>query len=275
MSASIDRIKDRIRKLFNLASNDAAAEGEIAAALKAASELMLAHQLSEDDVAAAPEDLRTPEEIAADTKYDTAKSWADSSRVPRWQGTLANAVAEFFGTVRVYHDHPQLRRNAAGFAQNDGQKVCGFVFCGPADDAQLAAELHQEVVLTCATAAKLRFGGKLMKGPGRDYCDGFASGLYSQVADAAKAAREVEEAPKLNGATTGQRCTALTVVRAGDIALAKQQRAKEWLRKEKGIQLGSSSGYGRSVKDDGAYQQGKADGRSQSLTKNRPARIGA
>lgn len=269
MSANIDKIKDRIRKLFNLASNDAAADGEINNALKAARELMLAHQLSEDDVEAEPDDLRSPAEIAADTEYGTAKTWGNSRRAPNWQGSLGQAVAEFIGTVKMYHDNPEIHRKPSGIVANDGEPVTGWVFYGPHDDAVLASELHQELLLTCATTAKLRFGGKLMTGPGRDYCDGFARGLLDKVYAARRDVSQ-DATPKL----AGVQCTALSVVRAGDIALAKVKRAGDWLKKEKGIHLRQTSGYGREVGDYGAYQQGKTDGGSQSLTKDRTARIG-
>lgn len=266
---NIERIKERIRKLFNLASNDAAAEGEITNALKAAHELMLAHQLSEDDVAAEEQDLRTPEQIAADTEYGTARSWADTSRVPRWQGVLATAVMDFIGTVGCYCHRPEIRRDERGFVLHDGEAVSSYVFFGPEDDARLASELHAELVLTCAATAKLRYGGKLMKGEGRDYCDGFASGLCDKIHNAKV---EVGRAaiPKLEG----KQCTALAIVRAGDIAIAKRKRAVKWLRETRGVRLGSAGGGGRDIGNYSAFRQGHADGGSQTLSKQRIARIG-
>lgn len=269
MSADISKIKDRVRKLLNLAADDGAAEGEIDNALRAARRLMLNHQLSEDDVTAPPEDLRTPEQIAADTQYGTAKSWSDSSRVPAWHGRLAASVARFLATVDVYQDHPAVGRRPSGIVMFDGRPVAGWVFFGPHDDCVLASELHQELLLTCATTAKLKYGGSLMKGAGRDYCDGFANGLYEKLISADEAVA-AEKTPKLEG----PQCTALSVVRATDIAKAKKERANKWIRKEQGLNLRSQSRASRSVGNSGAYSQGKSDGASQSLTKTRTARIG-
>ena len=247
--ADISKIKDRVRKLLNLAADDGAAEGEIDNALRAARRLMLDHQLSEDDVSAPEEDLRTPEQIAADTKYGTAKSWSNASRVPSWQGTLAQAVAKFIATVDVYHDHPAVMRMPSGIVKHDGLPVVGWVFYGPHDDCVLASELHQELLLACATTAKLKYGGALMTGPGRDYCDGFAQGLYEKVKQATIDV-EAGKTPKLEG----PQCNALSIVRATNIAKAKQDFANKWL-------------------DSGAYSQGKSDGSSQSLSRSRTARI--
>lgn len=98
--SDIGKIKERIRKLLNLAADDGAAEGEIDNALRAARRLMLQHQIGEDDVAAAPEQLKTPEQIAADTSYGTAKSWGAPGRAPAWIGQLAMAVAAIWMSRR-------------------------------------------------------------------------------------------------------------------------------------------------------------------------------
>jgi len=264
----INRIKDRIRKLLNLAADDGAAEGEIDNALRAARQLMLANQLSEDDVTAAPEDLRTPEEIAADATYGTAKSWGDAEREPLWKGCLARVVAEFMGTVQCYHDSPKVLRKATGIVANDGLPVSGWVFYGPAEDCVLAAELHTELLMTCAATAKLKYGGTLLKGPGRDYCDGFVSGLRDKVY-----ASQKED--KIAGAIVDD-CRTLSVVdqqRARDIAVAKIFRGSEWLKKEKGVMLRSGSGRGRDIGNSDAYGQGQSDGGSQTMSKTRTAKI--
>lgn len=274
MSADIGRIKDRIRKLLNLAADDGAAEGEIDNALRAARQLMLAHQLSEDDVTAPVEDLRTPEQIAADTEYGRDKSWASSPRLMQWQTMLAQTVCKFLGTVQVYRDTAKVHHKPSGVVANDGEPVRGWVFYGPRDDSILAAELHQELLMTCATAAKLKYGGALVTGPGRDYCDGFAIGLANKVFEAQQAMEQ--EAAKITGALQSD-CRTLSVVdvaRAGAIAVAKQGRASEWLKEKAGVRLRTSGGYGRQVGDSGAYETGKSDGRSQTLTKTRTARIG-
>lgn len=265
-----EKAKARIRKLFNLAANDAATEGEIAAALEAARHLLLANQLTEDEVRADEvQDTRTPAEIAASTEYGTAQSFADSSRAPRWQGTLAVSVAEFLGTVGVYRNGNERRVSAAGFAMNDGKPVMNWMFYGPAEDCLLAAELHQELLLTCATTAKLRYGGGLVRGDARDYCDGFASGLYQAVkASQAKVART----GLLNH--EGGQGGALICVRANSLIDAKRQRATTWLAESQGVKLARrGGGRGRAIGNSGAYNQGRADGASQSLSKARTPKL--
>lgn len=267
--ADIDKIKDRVRKLLNLAADDGAAEGEIDNALRAARRLMLNHQLSEDDVATAAEDLRTPEQVAADTKYGCSSSWTNTSRPPSWNGKLAMAVANFIGTVKVYREPPRQRRRDSGIVMHQGKPVSSWTFYGPADDCELAVQLHEELILTCATTATLKFGGNTFAGNARDYCDGFATGLAERIRESQAAVAKEEPA-----AISGSTCRALSIVRATDIALAKRKRADEWLKEECGVKLGKSSGSSRSIGNSGAYQTGRADGSSQSLSKSRAARIG-
>lgn len=274
--SDLNRIKERIRKLLNLAADDGAAEGEIENALRTAREMMLAHQLDEDEVTLPPEDLRTPEEIAAATEYGTARSWADMSRPPQWMATLAVAVAEFVGTVHVYNNHPERQVLPSGIVKHDGRRVKSWEFYGPADDVAFAVELHQELILAAASTAKLKWGGGLARGEASEYCFGFASGLYDKV----MAAKKVEEvAPALPGRTQdvlSQQTCALTIVRATDIMQAKREQAIEWLHKKAGWRPSGKyrSGGSRSIHNDRAYSQGRADGASQSLTRSRVARIG-
>lgn len=268
--ADKDKVKARIRKLFNLASNDAATEGEVAAALEAARQLLLANQLSEDEIRDDEVvDTRTPQEIAANAEYGTAKSFSTSSRAPRWQGQLAMGVAEFVGTVGVYKNSRDERRvSAVGFAMHGGQCVTNWVFYGPAEDCLLAAELHQELILTCATAAQLRYGGGVVRGDSRDYCDGFASGLYAAV-------KESQASVSRTGLLThdaGQ-CGALVCVRATSIIEAKREQSDKWLAKSQGIKLRTRTVRGRSVGNRDAYHQGKADGRSQTMSKTRAPKL--
>jgi hypothetical protein len=266
--ADIDKIKDRIRKLLNLAADDGAAEGEIDNALRAARRLMLQHQLSEDDVAATPEDLRTPEQIAADTQYGRSSSWTNTGRPPSWNGQLAMAIADFIGTVKVYREHPRQRRRLSGIVMYGGKEVSSWTFYGPADDCELAAQLHEELMLTCATTATLKFGGSTFAGNARDYCDGFARGLWDKIKAAQQAVSKEQPA-----AIAGQTCTALSIVRATDIALAKRKRADEWLQQECGVKLATSRRRGRSIGNGDAYRQGRVDGAAQSLSRTRAARI--
>lgn len=276
--ADIESIKNRIRKMLRLAADDGAAEGEIQTALEGAQYLLARHQLDQDEVMAEgqeqPADLRSPEEIARDCEYGRTASFSTIGRAPQWQDWLASAVAKFLGTVQTYKAPDSRYTKPTGIVANDGKPVTSWVFYGPCDDCEFARDLHQELMLACAATAKLKFGGGIVKGPARDYCDGFAMGLYRKIEESQKA---METDPLRISSATAPQSTALTVIdlkRSGEIIVAKREQASDWLQQSTGIKLRTRSTKSRWVRDTGAYNAGRADGASQTLT-GRAKRIGS
>jgi hypothetical protein len=240
MSDTVDNVKARIRKLLNLAENDAATEGEVANAVAFAQRLMAEHHLSEH-------------EVRQDCQPNAHAVMADLEKLASWERTLGSFVAKLIGSVGVYLNGTVRVRTAAGTLLYDskGQPVeRGSVkFYGEAEEVRLACQLYTDLGLTIAAMARLQFGG-VFRGEGRSYADGFVAGLYTKLSTAEKLAAGDNKALAL-------RCTA--------IVQAKKQHAAAWL-KGQGVKLGSASRSGGREHHRGAYEQGKQDGAAQGVS---------
>ncbi len=245
------KIHDQIRRLLNLAADDAASEGEIANALKFASNLMARHQIDESECTG---DLA--DERAAMT---AAHAYGGTSKAAVWEGSLAMFVADFCG-CGVYRDHPAPKRTPAGILiGGDSRHFARHRFYGLADSVEMAIGTYQELRETVAAMAKLRYGG-VYRGPGRNYCEGFAAGLRSQIKKA------VESDPDSQA----------LAIRAGAIVRQNQADAKNWLATSEGIHLQTRSVSRRgTTHDHGAYGQGQSDGARASVGGTRTPRIGS
>jgi len=247
MSDTVDNVKARIRKLLNLAENDAATEGEVANAVAFAQRLMAEHHLSEH-------------EVRQDCQPNAHAVMADLEKLASWERTLGSFVAKLIGSVGVYLNGTVRVRTAAGTLLYDskGQPVeRGSVkFYGEAEEVRLACQLYTDLGLTIAAMARLQFGG-VFRGEGRSYADGFVAGLYTKLSTAEKLAAGDNKALAL-------RCTA--------IVQAKKQHAAAWL-KGQGVKLGSASRSGGREHHRGAYEQGKQDGAAQGVSVTRRGKL--
>jgi hypothetical protein len=261
MSDTVDNVKARIRKLLNLAENDAATEGEVANAVAFAQRLMAEHHLSEHEVR---QDCQpNAHAVMADLEKLAMlqmAAYGQGEKLASWERTLGSFVAKLIGSVGVYLNGTVRVRTAAGTLLYDskGQPVeRGSVkFYGEAEEVRLACQLYTDLGLTIAAMARLQFGG-VFRGEGRSYADGFVAGLYTKLSTAEKLAAGDNKALAL-------RCTA--------IVQAKKQHAAAWL-KGQGVKLGSASRSGGREHHRGAYEQGKQDGAAQGVSVTRRGKL--
>jgi len=229
------KVKDRVRKLLNLAENDAASEGEIQNAMRAAQAYM-------DEYHIEREDLR--EDDAKPVEMREGQAYGGSANVARWEGWLSLAVSNVVGTVGVYSGK-STRRN--GF----NVKTCGtFTFYGPAEDVRIACELFEEMVGVISTMAAGLYSG-VYRGEGRSYCEGFSLELHR---------RTVQQ-----GKQRSEKCTAI-VVRG-------QAVARHWLERVAGVKLRSRGVGGGGKHHDSAHENGRSDGRSAEFGAKRRGKI--
>ena len=218
--SQIDKVKDRIRKLLNLAENDAASEGEINNAINFAQRLMQEHHLTKDDVHAAA----AAEEVAEMMKQ---AAYTTGAKASPWEAGLASFVAKMIGSVGVYTGGVETAKTTHGTTMFDAKgkpmSRSTYVFYGEAEEVRLATELYYDLSRTIAAMARMRYGGAL-RGDGRDYGLGFVSGLASQLAAAATAAK-----------AESTESTALAV-RCAAIVHQKKAAASTWLSSQ-GINL--------------------------------------
>lgn len=246
-------IKDRIRKLLNVAKDDAATEGEIDNALRFAQAMMERHHLDEFDLAEEPEDQWKAVEAAVKDRVFVSIGKAFHA----WENHLAVFCSEFVGGVGVYRDcdKSKLARNHRGIAmlneQEEPYKAVRFCFYGIAEDAMMAAELFHELWLTIRSMSRLRWGTIYTKDGGY-YAQGFVSGLHGKL--------KINQAEQKKIVQSSNDSRALILIaRRTDLVERKKKAATEWLETT-GIKLKKGSGTSGANGSHQAWQEGFDDG---------------
>ena len=98
--------------------------------------------------------------------------------------------------------------------------------------------------------AKLKWGGAL-RGPGREYAEGFVEGLHNKLAQ--------------SRITNNPETTAI-IVRGDEIARQKRLKASHWLRSEKGLLLGRNKRSFHGQHNDEARRDGRNDGANMKVS---------
>lgn len=236
--ADLDKVKDRIRKLLNVAENDAASQGEIDNAVRAARNMMHAFNLEEDDCTLQDE---------PSNEKDVASAPTTGGKVTRWEGHLARVVCDLVGGVSCYQNS-----GGTGKIRNGKYTTFGsFCFYGRADLAKLAADTYEELCATVATMGRLKYRG-WFRGDGAVYCQGFVSGLAQQIRKADEEAKQTAQGTAL-------------VVKSTALIAQQRQEAKQWLSEVKGVRLTTTHKTGGRGSTS-AYQHGQRDGLSADLS---------
>lgn len=268
----ITKIKEQVRKLMDLAGDDAALQThEAENALAFARRLMLKHNIDEAELASA----KTPHEQAADEQYADAAGYSTFTRIMPWENVLATAIADLIGTTGVYirgivtkkTEHGTLDFDAKGKEQQRTQ----LVFYGPQDDARDARDLFAEWSMVIFAMARMKYG-QAIRGDGRAYAAGFARSLWDKVQKLAKKERLAVAGMNQDLLESTGGGTALALTQGLALVAAKKEAAKKWLRKAKGIKLHSRSSSGPGFGKD-AYGAGKSDGNKADFTHNRTKRL--
>jgi hypothetical protein len=244
--SNIESVKDTIRKLLNLAKNNAATEGEVNNATKFAVSLMAKYHIEESELA----------ESSVMQEMIQAGAWGNGRKLVTWELCLATFVKDFIGSVICYVNKSVVpKKNEFGLASFDdkGEVVYGqtIQFFGIAEEVQLAKSLYEDLALTIATMARLKYGTALRK-EGKEYGDGFVSGLFQQMRLAKQEQLQLT-----------QKCTALVVQKK---ALVDAEFKKQ------GVRLGKATQS--KVRVTGVYHDGVSDGRKMDVSANRTAKLG-
>lgn len=251
---SIERIKDRIRKLLNTAADDAATEGEVDNALRAARALLFAHHLEESDL---------EEDEERGVTFGRSKVHETHRKTAFWQGQLAQFIGRFIGSVDCYRDQEELVRNERGHAEREADGSPKYrrtiVFYGPAEDCLLACELYGDLLLTIAGMAELKWGSQWTI-PGREYCEGFVQGLNERV-------------KKADAQLSNDAQSRALVVRSNQALVELRENAKRWLEEETGCRLRKVSRRRTARHDAEARAEGRADGRQTDVSAERKSKL--
>lgn len=249
MSIDMDRVKRQIMQCLAISENHAATEGEVAAAMRVATQLMARHNLDREDL------FDAGGQATGRVEYGRHYSCCMGIRRTPWEVSLAAFIIKLVPSVSCYWEMKAVRRKPNGVHIMDGKGDVGarVTFYGPDDDAQFAAEMFCELTLQIASMAMLRYGS-CSRSSGADYCIGFVGGLTLA---------HVKEIKKLE---QGDAETRALMLRSDKTALALREGAKQWLAKEQGIKLQKGSSFSAPSRfNAAAYSEGREDGRRSSL----------
>lgn len=259
-----DRIIEKIKKAFNIAKDEHSFDGDIQAAMNAAQKLMAKYHLTEEDLAHEPaDDYKAVDEA----DYSESRSWV-GGRTYTWEESLAVFVQDFVG-CKVYRAHKGWARNRMGMllrhpATGQPWEAKAFVFYGISEDAQIASELYDELRQMISTMATLKFN-KVYTGDGAVYSEGFVRGLFDHL-------KQEKEARRIEAKTSSTEM--ILIERRDDLVKYKQEKAENWLRKDKGVKLGKVGAGQGGNGSYGAYKEGVADGRNTDVSATRMKKIG-
>ena len=257
MTENTDKIKKTIRDLFNLAENDAAAEGEVENAIRFARRLLDKHHLSEEECRKDPTMNAARSEVMEENGCVVG-----NGKLAYWEKQLGGFVQQFVGSVGCYLDYPkEVKIDGRLQFGDDGKPLVArrVVFFGVAEDAAMASNLYKTLQLTIATMARFRYGGA-HRGDGRTYCEGYVSGLYSKL----------REAVRIDSIDSESRAL---VVQSTALAKASKERAIAWRERVTGRKLRAGNARSVGASDPNAYNQGKADGAKTGVSASRTNKV--
>ncbi len=265
MSQDNEKIKDKIRKLLNLANNEAAFEGEARNAMSFARRLMIQHNIPEDSLGN-PQDRYT---TVNDTIYAECNAYTFGRDMTKWESTLMHAIDLLIGTTSHYRTRDKVKKmNAHGKVEHgprgEDRTVSRLVFYGPVEDARDAVEIFNEWVHIIVTVSKMKYGS-YVRGGARSYCEGFAWGLYTNM----KQMREEEKAAE-NVYKGG---SALVVFNAINLMEEKRKGAVVWLAKEKHIKIRTGKSHRNRGDSREDFDRGATDGKKADFSREQKAKI--
>lgn len=268
MSRNIEEVKQRIRKLLNVASGNAATEGEIDNAMRFARRLMIVNQLDESDI---PTTSTDPHEAAADREtYSQTASLSISRNLSNWENDLAHVICALIGTVKFYQKSQKVLRKTAHatLKMNDRtgrpDRATQINFYGPEEDAADASELFEEWTQLIAAMARMKYGGAL-RGEGRCYAEGFVAGVERSVESIKAEERKlIDQRQTLTGV---DKTTALSLVNATGLMKAKRERGSQWLADTAGVKLRNMRRTAAPIVSSSALREGIRDGQRAGFSR--------
>lgn len=270
MSIDNQKVIDKVRKLLNMTGENGATDAEIQNAMDRAQKLMHEHHLSEADLNHEPvDDYKKVDEA----EYSTFRTFVGGAFY-KWEMDLASFVQEFVGCPCYLDNNKKLaKKNGIVLTYEWGGKEYtwngkSIVFYGIAEDAAIAANLYEEMRKLISTMAMAKWG-KVYKGDGAAYSEGFVMGLFSTM----RKARESEKSQaKLSNSSTGL----VLVARRDDLVKYKKTKADNWLKEAKGIELKkpSAGNWGAYDNQSSARSEGFSDGKATNVSAARSKKIG-
>lgn len=246
MNKELQKVKDKLVKLINLSENGAASQGEIDNALNMAAQIMAKHNLTREDI-----DF-TSASPAGNVRMSRAYVSCLNANSSTWEGMLARFCVQFVGNISYYKTH-------GTYGLNKSKKICVYFFYGSLDEVEIATELFKELQNVISIMATVRYEN-FYSGKGGAYCEGFVSGLESNLHS---------EKLKLKGDSI----THALIIKSDHTSAMIVSQAKNWLADTHKIKLRTGQGTrGANDSSGNARAQGKRDGSNYNVTKSNPIR---
>jgi hypothetical protein len=168
MNTQISSVIEKVQKLLALAQSSSANEAANAAA--AANKLIDQYRLSEHDIAV--------EHSESDPIIEDDSYLYETGRVTPWKNTLIHVLTTHYGVAHYIDAHFP-----------EGRKVSRFKLVGRTSDIHIVRYMFAWLISECQ-----RLANSQVKGQGRvvvaSYCDGFVTGLASQLQVSRKEAQQ-------------------------------------------------------------------------------------
>lgn len=252
-----NKIREKLAKMLTLASDGNATKGEIDNALAMATQIMVKHNLTRDDI-----DMSQANPIK-NIKYASNQAYTLSSKFYVWEGSLAIFICDFIGTIKAYTSRGRYAKRINGLQQFDvnGNPVhtSMVTFYGVEDDCEIAVSLYYELQKAIQMAAIVRYGA-WAKGDGGVYCEGFVRGLMDA---------NIREIQKLKDCDT--QTNALILV-SEKTQLAIRDGASDWLKQSANIKLRKAQGSSGASGSNAARANGHKDGSKYGVEKGESTR---
>lgn len=237
---AFDKILNRLRALDRTANNNASTEGEKHNAIRMMQDLLLRHNLSREDI--------VDEANVENVLFARITCPVNGRRACEWERSLARYVSD------------QVCTTTQWYMASKGNRTW-FTFYGPKSDVENAISLFQELLITIATAARLKFGGH-SRGSGASYAEGYVEGLPR-----AQTNSSTEPAGNASAPNSGT-----TLIHHRTLAI--HDAARDWLDMECNVRLGQTTRYARNQKDPLAKLRGELDGAKHEVDfPNAPKRL--
>ena len=264
----IQRVRETIQKMLRLAEDPAAQQGEIDNAMRFVNKLMAEHQLTQEDI----ELGKTDEKVLDLEKKEMGRQFAmfGSNKRCEWEFSAASFACHVVGGVKYYIGPEQIWRDPATGAvklKYNGKPNTKptAAFYGIAEDVELARQVFLELIMTISALAKLKWGG-IYRGPGREYCEGFMEGMWSNYyADMAK---------QKQLAKTSSSTALVAIDSRNAIVTKKLELAKHFAKNGLGLKLRAGAAFSRGKQENSeARAEGKSDGKSHKATVDRRKKL--
>lgn len=254
---NIESIRKKITNIIRLSEDNTATEGEIKAAVHAATKLMAKYNITRSDI-----DLSDQEDGTKDMKMGDHVAISHGARLTKWETVLTTFVCDFIGYISAcWQTSTLLFKHGIAVLDQDGNHRKGALiyFYGQTDNAAAAVDLFEELRETIASLAKIHHGG-WFRGDGASYAEGFVAGMEEARVEA------------LGDLQADDKSTTALILQDQKNQAIIKKRGEKWFCQKHGCRIRSRSQRGGANGDPAAYEKGQKHGRNYRAERRQPVK---